>query len=138
MRHTRLTILAVLAVATSLAACASSGAESGSQRPSRQSNVLTQEELLATQHTNVHDALAVLRSNWMAERGPISFQNPEAGQVRVYLDFVDVGGVSYLRQLRVRDVISLQFLNSMEAAQRFGLRTNSGPVILVNTFRETP
>lgn len=138
MRHTRLTVLAVLAVAMSLAGCASSGAESGSQRPSRQSNLLTQEELLATQHTNVHDALAVLRPNWMAERGPMSFQNPEAGQVRVYLDFVDAGGVSYLRQLRVREVLSLQFLNSMEAAQRFGLRTNSGPVILVNTFRETP
>lgn len=135
MRHSRLT---VLAVAMSLAGCASSGAEGGSQRPSRQSNVLTQEELLATQHTNVHDALAVLRPNWMAERGPMSFQNPEAGQVRVYLDFVDAGGVSYLRQLRVREVLSLQFLNSMEAAQRFGLRTNSGPVILVNTFRETP
>lgn len=138
MRHTRLTVLAVLAVAMSLAGCASSGAESGSQRPSRQGNLLTQEELLATQHTNVHDALAVLRPNWMAERGPMSFQNPEAGQVRVYLDFVDAGGVSYLRQLRVREVLSLQFLNSMEAAQRFGLRTNSGPVILVNTFRETP
>lgn len=138
MSHTRLTVLAVLAVATSLAGCASSGADSGSQRPSRQGNVLTQEELLATQHTNVHDALAVLRPNWMAVRGPISFQNPDAGQVRVYLDFVDAGDVRYLRQLRVRDVLSLQFLNSLEAAQRFGLRTNSGPVILVNTFRETP
>jgi hypothetical protein len=137
MNHTRRTDLAVLAaLAVALAGCASTGTQSDAQRPYRQGNVLTQEQLLATQHITLHEALAALRPNWMRDRAPVSFQNPEAGQVRVYMDVVDAGDVSYLRQIRVRDVASVQFLDAVEAAQRFGLRTNSGPVILVSTFRE--
>jgi hypothetical protein len=138
IRHARLTVLALVAVSMSLGGCASSGSESRSERPSRRSNVLTQEELLATQRPTLYDALSVLRPNWMADRSPVSFENPRAGQVRVYLESVDAGGVNYLRQIRVGEVVSVRFLNSTEAAQRFGLRTNSGPVILVSTFRETP
>jgi hypothetical protein len=138
IRYARLTVLALVSIAMSLGGCASSGTESGGERPARRSNALTQEELLATQRPTLYDALSVLRPNWLADRSPVSFENPRAGQVRVYLEAVDAGGVNYLRQIRVGEVLSVQFLNATEAAQRFGLRTNSGPVILVHTFREAP
>jgi len=123
--------LAVLALSFALAGCASS-AEHGDRRPSRQTDRLTQEELRTTQQNNLYDAVAVLRPTWVQPRAQVSSGSPGAGQVRVFIGSIDAGGVDYLRQLDVRDVVSLRFLNATEAGQRFGLRTHSGPVILVN------
>lgn len=136
MKYSRLAVLAVLAVSISLVGCASSG-EGAGQRPSRQANLLTEEELRAVPQTNLYDIVASHRPAWLRQSAQISFENPDAGQTLVYLDFVEAGGVRYLRQLNVRDVMSVQYLTPTEAAQRFGLRTNSGPVILVNTFSAT-
>ncbi len=122
---------AVLAVCLSVAGCASSDVERA-ERPSRQTTVLTQDELLTTQQTSVYDAVAALRPTWLQRRAPLSSASPGAGQVRVYIGSIDAGGAEYLRQLRVEDVRSLRFLSGTEAGQRFGLRTDGSPVILVN------
>jgi hypothetical protein len=101
--------------------------------PPRQADVLTSDEIRGALKNNAYEVVAVLRPHWMQRRGQISFQNPEAGQVIVYLNGMRVGGAEYLRQLSVLDVVSMRFISATEAGARFGIQQNGGAAILVNT-----
>jgi hypothetical protein len=125
-------LLLVLAVAVLGAGCARASAD-GVTRPARQSDVLTQEEIRGALKQNVHEVVSTLRPNWIRQRGQISFNDPTAGQVVVYINGVRVGGAEYLRQMSVLDVVSLRFVNSTEAGARFGIQQNGGAAILVDT-----
>lgn len=127
----KITRVILLAVGLAIVGCTASSNEDAAQRPRRQQNVLTQEEIRSANHTNVYDVVAALRSNWINQRGSISFSNPNAGQVQVFMYGQRVGGPEFLRQLNVNDVTSLAFLNPSEAAARFGLQSGSGPAIVV-------
>jgi hypothetical protein len=120
-----------LLLTAALAGCASTGTD-GAARPRQNLSVLTQEEMRAAHHTNVYEAVAALRANWIRPRGPISFADPTAGQVFVFQDGLRLGNVTYLRQVPVSDVRSLQFLSPTEATARFGLQSSAGPAIVIN------
>jgi hypothetical protein len=113
--------------------CASAPSADGERAGSRNRNVLTVEEMRESHHTNVYEAVAALRANWIRQQGQISFQSPTAGQVLVFQDGMRVGDVSYLRQVSVNTVQRLQYFNATEAAARFGLQTDAGPAILITT-----
>lgn len=123
MIHARMLLLALVIVATG---CASAGGGDGTERPRRQQNLLTQEEILAAHHTNLYDVVATLRPGWLRTRGQISLADPDAGRVMVYVDGVRAGGVDYLRQLHASDARSLEYLNETQASARFGLQQGGG------------
>lgn len=124
--------LVVVWIAVLMVSCAPASMKDAGSRPIRQPNVLTQEEIRSGHFRNVFDAVAALRGNWLARRGAVSFRDPTAGQVLVFMHGQRIGGVDYLRQVSTAHVISVQFLNPTEAAAQFGLRTSSGPVIIVD------
>jgi hypothetical protein len=122
-----------MVLALALAGCATTSSDPGAQRAASDRSVLIQEEFRGSGHSNLYDVVQALRPNWLVQRGPISFSDPEAGRVVVYLNNVQAGGVEYLRQVNVLDVVSLRYLDPLEASAQFGLKQSGGAAIIINT-----
>jgi hypothetical protein len=122
-----------LVLALVLAGCASTSSDPDAQRVSGDRSVLTQEEFRGSGHSNLYEVVQALRPSWLVQRGPISFSDPGAGRVVVYINDVQAGGVEYLRQVNVLDVVSLRYLDPIEASAQFGLRQSGGAAIIINT-----
>jgi hypothetical protein len=93
---------------------------------------LVADEIGATGAANLHDAVSQLRPRWLRRYSPISLQDPEAGDVVVYLDGTKMGGPDALRQLSVDGVVEVQYLSGPNATTRFG-PDHVGGAILVRT-----
>jgi hypothetical protein len=125
-------VMLLLALVTLAVGCASTSPE-GTVRPARQPDMLTQEEIRESLKSNVFEVISTLRPNWIRQRGQMSFNDPSAGEVVVYVNGVRAGGAEYLRQVSVLDVSSLRFVSATEAGARFGIQQNGGAAILVST-----
>ena len=109
-------------------ACAGAG---GGKAPRADYSVLTQEQLGAQHYENLFEAVQMLRSNWLNERGPDSFATPS--RIWVYLDNTRMGGVQALSQISTRYVSTVQKLNGIDATARWGIGHGAG-VISVMTW----
>lgn len=87
-------------------------------------NVLTTEDLVATQATNVYDAVQRLRPQWLRARG--AARVGRVAVVRVIVDSDPVGGVAYLRQMEPVAVEEVRFYTASEASMRWGGDTEGG------------
>ncbi len=123
--------LVVLALVLAGCASAATGERDGLRRDP---NRITAEEIERAHFNDVFDLVRALRPNWIQTRGAMSIQDPTAGEVVVYVDGMRVGGAQHLRQVRVGDVASIQYLSGPDASSRFGLG-HIGGAILVHTKR---
>ena len=98
----------------------------------RNSSILTQEEFERTTALDAYALIQEFRPTWLHTRGAVSIMDPTAGDIDVYLNGVENGGVSRLREIAVQDVRELRFLNAGEAQMRYGLG-HAGGVIEVWT-----
>jgi hypothetical protein len=121
--------LAALLLVVLCSACASS--RSATDRPRVDRDLITQEEMLEHRFTNVYDAVAALRSNWLRPRGPDSFVSPS--QVWVYFDNTRMGGVESLRLIQPSVVAAARFYDGLDAQGRWGVGHAAG-VIHVTSF----
>jgi hypothetical protein len=145
---TRITCLCLL---TAVAACASSGAApatagvaaASAASARRDPNVIMQEELAdpSLSSLNAYDAIRALRPRFFSIRGPQNFASagntpgdPESGQPHASIDGVGVVALDELKNLAVRSVIEIRFLDAAAAMQRFGASAHAGPVIVVRTM----
>jgi hypothetical protein len=122
--------IAVLLLAV-LAACGAPGAPPGARpAPRASATLLTEEVIQRGQYQNAYELVLALRSNWLRPRGTDSLNNP--GQVMVYRDDVRVGGVESLRAMATMDIVSIEFIDGISAAARWGLDHGNG-VIAITT-----
>lgn len=98
------------------------------------SNVITAEEMQALSLSSVTEAVQRLRPNWLASRGSLSIQNPNAGRPVVFVDGIRFGTAETLRRVRVVDVEFVRYLNARDATTRYGTG-HAGGVIAVTTKR---
>jgi hypothetical protein len=129
---TRLRLVTVRAVILLAASGCGGPSSHDNARPFPQSNrnFISEDELNQRQFSSVYAAIEALRTNWLTLRGP-------EGQVQVYLDGQYLGGVGMLRSIPVRNVESIQHLDGIEAAARYGLNHDQG-AILVSTHYGGP
>ncbi len=120
-------LLAVWAV-TGCATGSSTGA-GNAPNPS----LLTAEEIGTAGSDDAFSVVQALRPRWLWTRGATSINQPES--IKVYLDGSLMGGPEYLRQIRVRSILSIRFLDALEATNRWGLDHGLG-AIMVSTRRE--
>ncbi len=125
----RLRFTTALVVATLLVACASTGSGGGRGV----GNVLTYDDLVATNETNVYMAIQSLRPRWLRARGQTSAVG--ATVVTVFVDGSPRGEASDLRGMRLTDIVDVTYLSASEAAFRFGTIAGSGGSIEINTRR---
>jgi hypothetical protein len=123
-------LVALLSVACATSSSKSAKTEQGTDRHDR--NVITREELAATQARTVYDAIRQLRPSFLQPHRT-SATSGSAILPAVYIDGTPLGeGLGVLRQMRPDDVLEIRFLSAADATQRFGTG-NAGGAILVQT-----
>jgi hypothetical protein len=116
-----------------LTGCAASGTGTASDRPVRDRNVITSEEIAdAERHSTAYEVVQSLRPAWLRARSSGSINAPGAGMAIVYMDGTRMGATAALRQINRTSVISMQYLDPSDATTRFGTG-HTGGVILVTT-----
>jgi hypothetical protein len=133
----------LIALGLGLTGCATAG----DGRSSRDTAVITAEEISATDATNAYDLVQRLRPRWLQTRGQQGLQTatgttatgPVTGMqmtgVVVYLDGSPLGAVEALRQVSTRDLARLQRLSAADATQRFGTGHPHGAIIVTTGQR---
>ena len=79
-------------------------------------------------------AIRYLRPTFFRGTGPQSFSNPSAGLVQFSMDYGPVQPLSNLAAmapLSLQMVYEIRYLDPNNAANRFGINANGGPVIVV-------
>ena len=94
-------------------------------------DLITQEQLEATNSTDVFAALEKLRPEWLTSRGPTSMTDAAPTHANVFMNGQMLGTVEYLRQVRVLDVMSVRYWAAGPAAARFGMGHPRGVIELI-------
>lgn len=113
-----------------LAACASSGTGGGGGA----GNMLTSEQLLATNETNPYNAVQRLKPAWLRPRGQTSV-SAGTSVVTLFVDGSPRGDVSNLRSMNVNEIRDIEYLSASDAAFRFGTIAGSNGSVAVRTQR---
>ena len=99
----------------------------------RKSNILT-----ATEVTNAHadvntayDAVARLRPNWLASRGPVTANTEGSSFAAVFVDGQLYGDINSLRTIQAHQVADFRYYDVTQAGARFGIRAGGGGAIEV-------
>jgi hypothetical protein len=85
--------------------------------------------------SDVLEAIRRLRPRFLMKGPSGSIMNRNAGAVHASLDGAPLMSIDNLKRIRVGDVSEIRFLNSRDAALRFGSSAETGGVILVTTRR---
>ena len=125
-RHVRIG----LSMVALLAACASGGTAG---RVRGRPDLLTEEQIRATNHSTLYDVVRALRPNWTRTRGPDSLVNP--GQIQVYLDDMRLGGVEELKQIPATGISYVQWYDGIAASGRWGLDHGNGVIYVATALR---
>ncbi|MFL5620339.1 MAG: hypothetical protein ACJ79A_18340 [Gemmatimonadaceae bacterium] len=113
-----------------LAGCLACAGAAGGRRARVDPSVLTQEQLAERHYENLLEAVQMLRSNWLNDRGPDSFTAPS--HIWVYLDNTRMGGVQSLAQISTRYVSSVRKLNGIDATARWGIGHGAGVIAVMS------
>jgi hypothetical protein len=120
------------------------GREAAPVRLGSASDVITEEEVRASTAENVFQLVQALRPLWLQREGASGHTRPstdpeappttvslsdDAG-VRVYVERGFVGDIWSLRQMTVKEVTSLEFLDTAAATYRLGMGNPSGAIIV--------
>lgn len=126
--------LLAVGVLTFASACAPRAANN---TPSTDRSVLTRDEMDRGHYTNVYDAVAGLRRNWLQTRGTDSANRPS--EVRVYMDNVLLGGTDNLRNITPASVAFVRFYDGIAATTRWGTDHGAGVIFVSSrTASATP
>jgi len=109
--------------------CASAGGGSGASPGDP--NVLTAAEISSAKagEASAYDAIQRLRPQFFRTRGRLG--NEPGGDISVSVDGGALSTTDALRNIPATTVKEVRYLGANDAAQRYGVRANSGPVILV-------
>ena len=111
-----------------LAGCSATANQNTNARGDR--NLITREELVATNSVNLYDAVEKLRPEWLTSRGPTSVSDPTPTMPSVYMNGQQLGKAEYLREVLVADVTEVRFWAAGQAAAKFGMGHPRGVIEL--------
>ena len=135
MARSTLTIVTLGIVMACSGNPAPSGDPGSAPATTRRTDVITAEEL-ADPSVSAGDALEAvrrLRPSFLVTRGVSSIRNTSAGSVHISIDGAPLLTVDNLARLRPAQIAEIRYLNSSDAAQRFGNSAGTGGVILVRS-----
>jgi hypothetical protein len=125
--------LSIVLLSTSLAACATANS---STRPvlSAGRDVITAGEIVASRVTDVYQAVAQLRPEFLRRRTISTIPTFTAPEAMVYLDDLPFGGPESLRSIPLERVRLIRFISPTEADLRWG-GSHAAGAILVTTLK---
>jgi len=94
-------------------------------------NLITADEIVKSNATNAFEAVERLRPAFLRTRGSQSLQNQEPPTPMVYLDGMRYGTLQTLASVPTIGIVSIQYLNAIEATQRYGFGNEGGAIMIV-------
>jgi hypothetical protein len=119
-------VLALAALAVRCAPPAATGAG-----PTRDSNVITREEIVGSQYTNAYDVVSRLRPAFLHTHGKTTIAGSDTGYAKVYLNHQYYGEIESLRTLDVATIREIRYYDSAQATNRFGTGNVSGAIEVI-------
>jgi hypothetical protein len=123
-------ILSSMAVGLLLLGGCSASTQGEGDAPTARFDVLTQEQLAATNQRTAYDAIRQLQPRWVTTRRR---STGAVDPVWVYVDGARRGDVEELRMMETSAVIEVRHLDATDAMTMYGTGHSSG-VILVTTM----
>ena len=121
-----------LAFAASLAALPGCHPQhSGPGTPSS-NNVITQEEIDATEANNVYDVIARLHGNYLNDRGAVSIRSNKHSRAIVFLNDQEYGIPETMRNIPPGRIAEIRYFNGADASARFGSQYGGGVIQLIS------
>lgn len=111
MMRSRVRTACLLACAALLTGCAGTKAKSGARRDP---NVITHEEIIAANATNLHDVVQRLRPQWL--KIPPTTSIGMNNEIVVFQDQMQLGGPDALRQVSPELAYELRWLDGVKAS----------------------
>jgi outer membrane receptor for ferrienterochelin and colicin len=121
-----------LVALTLLLGCAGTPRQTEGPTTSLSRDVITAEEIDASQTYNAYDAVKKLRGNFLSYRGRTTLANTSSPYPIVYVDEQAYGPIASLRNIPANNVESIRLYRAWEAATRYGSGLMGG-VIAVYT-----
>jgi len=120
----------LVSLLVTIAACASAGGGAGGGSGG-DPNVLTAAEISSAKagEASAYEAIQRLRPQFFRTRGRLGSE--PGGDVSVSVDGGPLSTLDALRNVPATTVKEIRYLSANDAAQRYGVRAYSGPVILV-------
>ena len=103
----------------------------------RTSSLIEGPEIEASTALDAYALVQEARPLWLHSRGVVSIQDPTAGVLQVYLNGMQYGDLSRLRELMRTEIREIRFYSAAEAQQRYGTG-HAGGVIEVSTGAVAP
>jgi len=110
-----------------IAACAQAPPPGPSARPDR--NVITRADFADRQFETAYDAVYALRRNWLANR-EVDDTFSKASERQVYLEDARFGGLEKLREIRASEIVSITYLDGIQAHARWGMGHDAGVLVV--------
>ena len=103
-----------------------------SSQPPLNSDVISEEEIAATNATNAYEVIKRLRGNFLSFRGKTSLLGTSNADPTVYVDDQAYGPISSLKTIPAIHITSIRLYRAWEATTKYG-QGNMGGVIAVST-----
>lgn len=97
----------------------------------RDPSLITEEEIVASLAVDAYDAVAKLRSNFLASRGQTSFRSSASSLPTVFVDGLKYGPISTLAQIPASSIMEIRLLRSWEATTNYGTGYMSGVIAII-------
>ena len=136
-RHSGVRVAATMSVRRSiaLAAVVAFGGAGCAHFPAQDThtpNVITAEQIEASQSVTAYEAIQKLQPNFLVARGPTSLSGTSSAFPNVWLDDVPYGPLATLKDIPAQNVALIRMYRAWEATYKFGTG-NMGGVIEVFT-----
>jgi hypothetical protein len=136
MSVSRISIAALLIVATSCGGSRYPDTPGGAAAPSRVERtayVITADELQEPSivSRDAYTAIRHLRPHFFTYHGPNSFMQEKTGVIHVSSDYGPLQELQQLAKMNTFGLTEVRYLNAEQAQGRFGLNANGGPVIVL-------
>ena len=125
---TRRPLASAIALIVLLGACGS--ATTGKVAP-RNRNLITSDEIVQSNAAPAYEAVKRLRPEFLRTRGVTSTHSMQAPTPVVYVDGSLYGALGALNNITASSILSIEYLNAMDATQRFGIGHDAGAIMVV-------
>ena len=119
----------LLAAVLAVAACHQpvAGAPGSASR-----NVITREEIDASDANNVYELITRLRGEYLNDRGKISIKSNTHSRAVVFLNDQEYGILETMRNIPKNRIAEVRYYSGIDAVARFGSQYGGGVVLLVS------
>ena len=112
-----------------LAAC--SHPSTNGPDPSQPDDVITEAEIAQSRAVTAYDAVRKLRANFLSNRGRTTILGSTSSFPVVYLDGVEYGPMTSLRNIPATHVSSIRMYRAWEATTKFGMGKTAGVIEVI-------